>query len=151
MSYISRPSAVRGGSNSNCEGHRFSVMSTKSIVLTPFSRCCWWIALKAFGALRRSNFELLASFIYAHCGEALIYDESGASILHRAVAIGQSQLVAKLLELGADPWEENYAGMDPASMAGVSWSFGTIIPRCMPIFGSVCNGFSTDNNNLVLL
>jgi hypothetical protein len=58
--------------------------------------------------------RLLASFIYYHCGEGLIYDEAGASILHRAVSIGRKDLVAKLLEFGADPWEENCLGMDAA-------------------------------------
>jgi len=41
-------------------------------------------------------------------------DADGNTNLHRAVQHGRKTYVAKLLELGADPWAENREGMNPA-------------------------------------
>jgi hypothetical protein len=57
---------------------------------------------------------IISSFIQAHCGEAMIYDDFGSSTLHRAVGMGELRLVENLIELGIDPWEENNLGMDAA-------------------------------------
>jgi len=41
-------------------------------------------------------------------------DANGNTNLHRAVQHGRKTYVAKLLELGADPWAKNWEGMNPA-------------------------------------
>ena len=41
-------------------------------------------------------------------------DANGNTNLHRAVQHGRKTYVAKLLELGADPWAKNREGMNPA-------------------------------------
>jgi hypothetical protein len=58
--------------------------------------------------------KLLSSFINAHCGRDIIRDTHGNSILHRAVRQGHHDMVTRLLEMGADPFEENAEGMSPA-------------------------------------
>jgi hypothetical protein len=57
---------------------------------------------------------IILSFIQAHCGEAMIYDNFGSWVLHRAVGMGELELVENIIRLGIDPWEENHLGMDAA-------------------------------------
>jgi hypothetical protein len=57
---------------------------------------------------------IISSFIQVHCGEAMIYDDFGSSVLHRAVGMGELRLVEYMIKLGIDPWEENNLGMDAA-------------------------------------
>jgi hypothetical protein len=70
--------------------------------------------LAIFAATPKRVKCIISSFIQVHCGEAMIYDEFGSSILHRAVGMGDLQLVENIIELGIDPWEENNLGMDAA-------------------------------------
>jgi hypothetical protein len=57
---------------------------------------------------------IISSFIQVHCGEAIIYDDFGSSLLHRAVGMGELELVESIIKLGIDPWEENNLGMGAA-------------------------------------